>query len=81
MSTPAIYRFDELPRIKGPKLRRFEDGQYKKLEYLKLLSRPSDEDQTLCCGHGYVFKVRIDGELYALKVVRLEHLLSFRELT
>jgi hypothetical protein len=62
MSTATIDKFDELPRIKGPKLRRFKDGHYKRIEYLELLGR-SD--------HSYVFRVQIDGEPYALKIVRL----------
>ncbi|KAK5283005.1 hypothetical protein LTR40_002445 [Exophiala xenobiotica] len=67
MSTASIDQFDELPRIKGPKLRRFKDGHYKRIEYLELLSRSNDEGQLPNGGHGYVFRVRIDGELYALE--------------
>lgn len=69
MTTAIIDQFDELPRIKGPKLRRFKEGHYKKIEYLELLSKFDDEEQLLNGDHGYVFKVRIDGELYALKIV------------
>ncbi|KAK5200961.1 hypothetical protein LTR47_012123, partial [Exophiala xenobiotica] len=68
MSTALIDEFDELPRIKGPKLRRFKDGHYKRIEYLELLGRSDDERQLPNGGHGYVFRVRIDGELYALKI-------------
>ena len=71
MSTATIDQFDELPRIKGPKLRRFKDGHYKRIEYLELLGRSDDEEQLANGDHGYVFRVRIDGELYALKIVRL----------
>ena len=71
MSTAAIDQFNELPRIKGPKLRRFKDGHYKSVEYLELLHRPDDEEQLPSGEHGYVFRVRIDGELYALKIVCL----------
>ena len=71
MSTAAIDLFDELPTIKGPKLRRFKDSFYKRIEYLELLGRSNDEEQLLNGEHGYVFRVRIDGELYALKIVRL----------
>ena len=69
MTTAIIDQFDELPRIKGPKLRRFKEGHYKKIEYLELLSKFDDEEQLPDGDHGYVFKVRIDGELYALKIV------------
>jgi kinetochore complex Sim4 subunit Fta2 len=70
MSTAAIDQFDELPRINGPKLRRFRDS-HKRIEYLELLGRSDDEDQLPNGDHGYVFKVQIDGKLYALKIVRL----------
>jgi hypothetical protein len=53
------------------KLRRFKDGHYKRIEYLELLGRSDDEEQLPNGDHGYVFGVRIDGELYALKIVRL----------
>jgi Kinetochore Sim4 complex subunit FTA2 len=69
MSTAAIDQFCDLPRIKGPKLSRFKDGNYHKIEYLELLG--TDGEGQLNGDHGYVFKVRIDGELYALKIVRL----------
>lgn len=69
MSTAAIDQFDELPRVKGPKLRRFKEGRYKKIEYLELLSGSGDDDELPSGDHGYVFRVRIDGELYALKIV------------
>ncbi|KAJ9493583.1 hypothetical protein H2202_010931 [Exophiala xenobiotica] len=70
MSTTLLDQFDELPRIKGPKLRRFNDGHYKRIEYLVLLGRSNDEGQLPSGDHGYVFRVRIDGELYALKIFR-----------
>ncbi|KAF2179630.1 hypothetical protein K469DRAFT_693878 [Zopfia rhizophila CBS 207.26] len=70
MSTAAIDQFDELPRIRGTKLRRFKDGHYKRIEYLELLGRSDDEEQLPNGDHGYVFRVRIDGELYALKIFR-----------
>jgi hypothetical protein len=70
MSTAAIDQFDELPRIKGPKVPRFRDGRYKKIEYIELLGRSDGKDQLPEGDHGYVFKVRIDGVLYALKIVR-----------
>ena len=69
MSTAAVDQFDELPRIKGPKLRRFKDGHYGEIEYLKLL-RSNDEEQLPNGDHGYNFSVRIDGEPYMLKIVR-----------
>lgn len=62
MSTAAIDQSDELPSIEGPKLRRFKGGNYNRIEYEELLGSGD---------HGYVFRVRIDGELYALKLVRL----------
>jgi hypothetical protein len=71
MPTAAIDQFDELPRIKGPKLRRFKDGRYKRIEYLELLGTSDDEEQSPSGDHGYVFRVHIDGELYALKIVCL----------
>ncbi|KAL9106676.1 MAG: hypothetical protein Q9227_008328 [Pyrenula ochraceoflavens] len=71
MSTAAIDQFDELPRIKGPKLGRFKNGQYKRIEYLELLGRSDKEERLQDGDHSYVFKVRIDGELWALKIVRL----------
>lgn len=58
MSIAPIDRFDELPRVNGPKPRFKYD--HRGIEYLDLLAR---ED------HGYLFKVRINGELYALKIV------------
>jgi hypothetical protein len=69
MSTFPIDRFDELPRIKGPKLHRFKNGHYKKIDYLELLGRSDDDEQSPSGDHSYVFKVRIDGKLYALKIV------------
>lgn len=71
MSTAAIDLFNELPMIKGPKLRRFKDGHYEKIEYLELLGISDDEEHLTNGDHGYVFRVRIDGELYALKIVCL----------
>lgn len=71
MSTATIDQFDELPRTRGPKLRRFREGHYKKIEYLGLLGGSEDDEQLPNGDHGYVFRVRIDGELYALKIVRL----------
>ena len=70
ISTTAIDRFHELPRVKGPKLPRFKDGHYERIEYLELLSRSDDGEPN--GDHGYVFKVRIDGELYALKIACVE---------
>lgn len=62
MPLSPVDQFDELPTIKGPKLGRFREGRYsKKIDYLELLSPGGS--------HGYVFKVRIDGELFALKIV------------
>ena len=77
MSTAIIDRFDEMPRIKGPKLPRFKDGHYKTIEYLQLLGGSNDADQLPIGDHGYVFKVRIDGEHYALKIVRLGTSVTF----
>ncbi len=71
MSIAPIDLFDELPRVDGPKLGRFNGGNYKRIEYLELLGRSSDQGQYTIGDHGYVFKVRIDGELYALKVASL----------
>ena len=71
MPTATIDQFDELPRIRGPKLRRFKDGHHGEIEYLELLGKSDDEEHLTNGDHGYVFRVRIDGELYALKIVRL----------
>ncbi|KAK5214994.1 hypothetical protein LTR72_011917 [Exophiala xenobiotica] len=71
MSTALIDQFDELPRIKGPKLQHFKDSHHKRIEYLELLRRSDDEGQLPNGGHGYVFRVRIDGELYALKIFNI----------
>lgn len=69
MPNATIDQFDELLRIKGPKLPRFKDGHSKRIEYL-VLHRSDKEEQLSNADHGYVFRVRIDGELYALKIVR-----------
>ena len=45
MPSAIIDRFDELPRIKGPKLPRFKDGHYRRIEYLELLGRSDGEEQ------------------------------------
>jgi len=74
MSTATIDQFDELPRIKGPKLRRFKDGYYKRIEYIEQLGKSDDEEQLQNGDHGYVFRVRINGELYALKIFRFFNL-------
>ncbi len=71
MSIAPIDLFDELPRVKGPKLGRFKGRNYKRIEYLELLSGSNDQDQYPIGDHGYVFKVRIDEEVYALKVASL----------
>lgn len=67
MPPTAIDQFDELPRTEGPKLLRFNDGPCPEIEYLEHLSNGDNEDQS----KGYVFKVRIDEQLYALKIVCL----------
>lgn len=71
MAIAAIDRFDALPRVDGPKLPRFKNGRYDSIKYLNLLSE-ADDEQSPDGDHGYVFKVCIDGELYALKVVSVE---------
>ncbi|KAK0710068.1 kinetochore Sim4 complex subunit FTA2-domain-containing protein [Lasiosphaeria miniovina] len=70
MEIAAIDQFDELPRIRGDKLRRFKNGQFKKIDYLELLGRSDDDDALPDGDHGYVFRVLIDGDLYALKIFR-----------
>jgi hypothetical protein len=53
-----------LPPIPGPSLGRFSSACNNSLaiEYLELLSKGA---------HSYVFKVRINGKIYALKIVCL----------
>lgn len=81
MSTAVIDQFDELPRIQGPKLRRFKDGHYESIEYLEVLGRSDHMDQLPNGDHGYVFRVQIDRELYALKIVRLGRFTTYLNLT
>jgi hypothetical protein len=56
----------ELPPCDGPKLRVFE---YRRapIEWLELLEKSSPESQS--ASQGYVFKVKINSKIYALKVV------------
>jgi hypothetical protein len=56
----------ELPPCDGPKLRIFEHGQ-SPIEWLELLEKSSPESRS--ASQGYVFKVRINSKIYALKVV------------
>lgn len=61
-----------LPPIEGPKLFPFKD-RWKQIHILDLLSPPPGESSTDSSsggGHGHVFKVRINNNDYALKVVR-----------
>ena len=59
---------DPLPPGDGPSLAPFEHRK-EPVEFLELLSLPEAEDSSKG-GHGHVFKVRIKGSVYALKVVR-----------
>ncbi|KAF2650600.1 hypothetical protein K491DRAFT_761601 [Lophiostoma macrostomum CBS 122681] len=70
MASAAVDVFDELPRIEKEKLSRFQNGRYKRIEYIELLGKTDGEDQLPDGDHGYVFKVRIDRVLYALKIFR-----------
>jgi Kinetochore Sim4 complex subunit FTA2 len=75
MSVAAVDQYDLLPQIKGPKLRRFRDGRYNRIEYLELLGDAlRGEDASSTGVHGYVFRVRIDGEPFALKIVGYDQL-------
>jgi len=57
----------QLPPCEGPKLHAF-GKRHKPVEFLELISDPTNEyDES--GGHGYVFKVRINNEIFALKVV------------
>lgn len=60
----------ELPPCRGPKLRAFRhhNSPIEWLERLDVGSGPPLEDSD-SGRQGYVFKVRIESELYALKVV------------
>ena len=69
MAEAPINKYDLLPNIEGPKLHRFNDGQYKKIEYLDLLSSSDDSDEPFLGDHGYVFSVLIDSQPFALKIV------------
>lgn len=58
-----------LPASDDPSLSPFEHrGGH--IEFLELLSVPKAVEST--SGYGHVFKVRIKGNIYALKVVRLD---------
>jgi hypothetical protein len=81
MSTYDIDKHDELPQIDGPKLPCFKERRYKKIEYLELLNPPREEEQSSNGGHGYVFKVLIDSEPYALKIVCASNLAPVEGLT
>ena len=70
MPTAAIDKFEYLPTIPGPKLGRFKKGQHGKIEFLELLGSSHDGEDSPDGVHGHVFRVRIDSELFALKIVR-----------
>jgi len=70
MPTAAIDKFDYLPTVSGPKLGRFRNGRYKKIEFLELLGLSDDAEESPDGVHGHVFRVRIDSEPFALKIVR-----------
>ena len=58
-----------LPPVAGPKLYPFRHRE-DRIDFKKPLSRrPNDTKLTGSIGHAHVFKVRIRGENYALKVV------------
>jgi len=56
----------ELPPCDGPKLGAFETKR-PSIEWMELLERSSPESQS--GSEGYVFKVKINSKVYALKVV------------
>jgi hypothetical protein len=60
----------ELPPCDGPKLHAFA-GQNSPIEWLERLDK-NREDVSGYSSEGYVFKVKIDSQLYALKVVSNE---------
>jgi hypothetical protein len=64
-----IKKRKSIPPVEGPVLSRFKDGRYKKIEYLELLNSSEDDDEEFIGEHGYVFRVLIDSELFALKIV------------
>jgi hypothetical protein len=65
-----INKYDQLPNLDGPKCWRFKNGRYRKLQFLELLGDSADEDDGVPeATHGYVFKVDIDSQLFALKIV------------
>lgn len=57
-----------IPNIRGPKLFPF-DGDFADAQFIKLLN-PGDENTSSEGIHGRVFQVRIEGTIYAVKVVR-----------
>jgi hypothetical protein len=71
MAKAAINKFSFLPTIDGPKLHRFQNGRYKKIEYLELLGSSDNHDALVLGEHGYVFSVLIDSKPFALKIVSI----------
>ena len=61
---------DFLPPCDGPRLFQFEHRK-EHVEFLELLNLP-EADDSYEGGHRHVFKVRIQEQIYALKVVQRE---------
>jgi len=78
MPQAAIDEYDFVPNIEGPKLHRFKQGRYRKIEYLELLGHSDKNDALLLGDHSYVFSVLIDSEPFALKVVSFRFLIKAR---
>ena len=58
-----------IPDCEGPKLQAYA-GRTDQIEWLERLDEYRDDSSSNSAGsEGYVFKVRIDSKLYALKVV------------
>jgi hypothetical protein len=68
METDAVQRHASLPTVNGPKLDRFRE--HRNIKFIELLGHSRGDEGNLHATHGYVFKVVIDSESFALKIVR-----------
>lgn len=66
LTNRKLLMLKELPPCDGPKLHVFEHRRAR-IEWLELLEKSSPESHS--ASQGYVFKVKINSKIYALKVV------------
>jgi hypothetical protein len=68
--TPKSKKSEAAPALKDAAFSQFKDGRYKKIEYLEVLNMTAEDE------HSYVFRVLIDSETFALKIVSFSRSLS-----